>query len=235
LRIGRRHVELGTNAADVDAALRAVLPAHVVTGSDMATAAAPLLAVDSPPVATSPPFRPLHLVHRGDAVLARSRTVDDAVRALAAYLAPLGDLAGLGLAAVDGWVVTRGARALIVAEPPDAGRRRRELLDAGLRVSDVAVAVVDVARGQVVVGAPGLDVVDRGLEPTTESVAWGRYPLAGLAVAGRPDPAVAFLTFAPARDDHRDHDANLAALAALVESVPVVTAGDAGTIAAHLR
>jgi hypothetical protein len=233
LRIGPRLVEVGSGAAVVDAAIRAALPAHVVAGSGAPSGVPPFLAVDSPPV--QPPLRPLHLLHRGDTVLARSRTVGDAVRALAAYLAPLGDLAGLGLAAVDGWVVTGGDRALIVAEAPEAGRRRRELVDAGLRVSDVAVAVVDGRRGEAVVGAPGLEVVDGALDPTTESVVWGRYPLAGLVVAGRPDPAVAFLTFAPARDDQRDHDANLAALATLVESVPVVTAVDADAIASHLR
>jgi hypothetical protein len=183
----------------------------------------------------------LHVVHRGDALVARGRDAEDAVGAVASYLASFGDLSGSGLgggglAALDGLVVAAGGRALVVPPPDEPVRFRRALADRGVRAATVPVAVVDAARAEAVVGAPGLSVDAAALGALDEgALPWGRVPLAGLGVAGPPSPAHAQLTIAPDRDGHRDPDAVLAAQVALVAARPVVDAADPDAIAGALH
>lgn len=239
-RVGHRVAVVGTNSARADAVMRAALANHVV---DLAATAddaePPFFAVDvhdDPPAAF--PHR-LQLLHRGDTIAARSRRPDRIVRALVGHLASYGDLGALGLAAVNGLVVGRGDRAWIVSEPRDPLRFRRALAARGVLVADVPVALVDPATGEVVVGAPGLDVdvaaIDAlapesaGSEP--DPLPWGRYRVAALGVDGTPSPTAALLALGPIAGDHRDHDETFGALLALLDAVPVRDAVDPDGIA----
>jgi hypothetical protein len=124
----------------------------------------------------------------------------------------------------------------VVPPPEEPVRFHRALADRGVRAAAVPVAVVDPGRSEAVIGAPGMSVDAAALGALDEgALPWGRVPLAGLGVAGPPSPAHALLTFAPDRDGHRDPDAVLAALVALVAAVPVVDAADPDAIAAALH
>jgi hypothetical protein len=236
LRVGSRLVDVGSDQEQVDGLIRTALAAHVAARLPGAGAEPPFLAISAPDSAPDRGLRRLHVVHRGDAIVARGDDASGAVRAVAAYLASFGDLGAAGLAALDAVVVAAAGRALVVPPPDEPVRFRHALADRGLRAGTVPVAVVDPARAEAVVGAPGITLDDAVLGAAgDDGLPWGRVPLAGLGVAGPPGPANALLTFAPARDGHRDPDAVLAALVALVATVPVVAAADPDTIAAFLH
>lgn len=229
-RAGHRVAVVGTNSPRADAVIRAALASHLVDTAAAADAEPPFFAVDihdDPPGAN--PQR-LHLLHRGDTIAARSRRPDRIVRALVGHLASYGDLGALGLAAVNGLVVGRGDQAWIVAQPRDPLRFRRALGERDVLVADLPVALVDRATGEVVVGAPGLDVdvtaIDAlaATEPARiepDPLPWGRYRVIALGVDGPPSPTAALLALGPIADDHRDEDETFDALLALLEAVPV--------------
>jgi hypothetical protein len=244
LRIDDKLVSVGTDSAAVATAVRRVLAAHLVTAPGPADEQPPFVAVTSPDAIRSAGPQPVHLLHRADVVLARTRHRLDVVRALVELLATYGDLAELGLATVRGLVVTGGERAVIVPVPEDLLRYRHELGRLGLRTADIPFAVVDPARAEVVVGAPDLEVgpAIEGLAPSTTGSAtapamsprWGRYPLVALGVAPPPTPAGVLLALGPDRGDHHDAAATEAALVSLIVSVPVVDALDPAAVAALL-
>lgn len=235
VRVGPWLVTVGIDAAPVVEAVRSALGAHVIEPPATVEVNPPFLGISAPPAEPEPGPRPLYLLHRGDAVLARTRSAGGIVRALAAYLASYADLAPLGLAPVDGLVVAVGDRVLLVPEPDDPIRFRHALVRRGVQVAEVAITAVDAHRAEVVVGAPGLTVDPSGWsEPPDGTLPWGRYPLEALGVDGPPDPSRALLRFAPARADHRDPETGLAALVALIGAVPLVDAAAPDPIAAHL-
>lgn len=244
LQIGDWLVSVGTDSAAVATAIRRVLAAHVVGTAGPADDQPPFVAVSSPDAIRSSGPQPVHLLHRADVVLARTRHRLDVVRALVELLATYGDLAGLDLATVRGLVVTGGERAMIVPVPDDLVRYRHALGRLGLRAADIPVAVVDPARAEAVVGAPGLEVgpAIEGFAPSTTGSAtapavsprWGRYPLVALSVAAPPTPAGVLLAFGADRGDHHDAAATEAALTSLVVSVPIVDALDPEAVAALL-
>jgi hypothetical protein len=248
-RIGSRLVTVGTDRAPADAAMRQALAAHLAVAPAGTESTPPLLAVTwSEPVrdATGGDPQPLHLLQRGDTLVARSRRPADVVRALAGHLATYGDLAALGLATVGGVVVGAGDQAVIVPEPEDPIRFRRSLARHGVRVADLPVAIVDPVRGEAVVGAPGLTVDlgaidgparDRELLESAhpaDALPWGRYRVVAMAVPAPATRAGALLAFGPRRDEHRDQDATFAALLALLDLVPVVEAVEPDAVAAWL-
>ena len=198
-----------------------------------------------PDAAPSRGPQPLSLLHRGDAVVARSRQPGDVLRALLGHLASFGDLGALGLAAVNGIAVGRGDRAMIVSEPDDPIRYRHALARHGVLVADLPVAIVDRATGEMVVGAPGLNVDHSAIDALGETTAiepgaapeplpWGRYRVVAMGVTEPPSGAAALLRLGPVRGDHRDHDAMLAALLSLIDAVPVVETVDPDAIGAFL-
>ncbi|MGZ4734706.1 MAG: PqqD family protein [Acidimicrobiia bacterium] len=241
-RTGTRVASVAANNERADAVVRAVFAAQLV---------------DTPPeLATEPPFfavelhehesgglQRLDLLHRGDTIVARSRRPDRVVRALAGHLASYGDLGALGLAAVNGLVVGRGERAMVVAHPADPLRFRRALARHGVLVADMPVALVDPSTGDVVVGAPGLDVdlspiealalQSSGLE--ADPLPWGRARVVAIGVPAPASPAAALLALGPAEGDHGDHDGTLRALLALFDAVPVTDAADPEAISAELE
>jgi hypothetical protein len=224
LRVGARVAVVGSGTTDVDALLRAVLADHVVPVPAGLAAEPPFLGITAPAGAAGRGPRPVFLVHRGEANVARSRSAVGAVRAAVAYLASFADLAPLGLAALDALAVVRDGRAMLVPQPDEPVRFGHELADRGVATADVPVAVVDAARREVVVGAPAFHVDAAAFGDDAPELAWGRYAITALGVAGVPSPARALLEFAPSRDDARDPGLAFAALVALAESVPVVDA-----------
>ncbi len=240
-RVGSRVVTVGTNNPRADAALRAALATHLVPTPGRAGVDPPFFGVE---VHEDPPEsgpQPLHLLHRGDTIAARSRHPDRILRALVAHLASYDDGA-TAYPAVNGLVVGRDGRAMIVAHPEDPIRLRHALGRVGVGVADMPVALVDVGTSEVVVGAPGLTVdlapidalaVETGeLEP--EPLPWGRYPVVAIGVAGTPGPSAALLALGPEVGDHRDHDRTIAALLALLDTVPVTDAVAPGAIGDRL-
>lgn len=244
-RIGSHLISVGTDSAVADGAMRAALAAHLVPSPAEAASLTPYFAVTLPDAAPARGPQPLSLLHRGDAVVARSRDPGAVLRAVMGHLASFGDLDALGLAAVNGLAVGRGDRAMIVSEPDDPIRLRHALARHGVLVADLPVAIVDRASGELVVGAPGLRVdqspIDALNEATTvesgtapEPLAWGRYRIVAMGVTEPPTGAAALLRLGPVRGDHRDHDAMFAALLALIDAVPVVEAVDPDAIGAFL-
>lgn len=244
-RIGSRLISVGTDNARADAALRAALAANLVPTPAGAESLPPFFAVTLPEPAAARGPQPLCLLQRGDTVVARSRHPGDVLRALIGHLASFGDLDALGLATVNGLVVGRGGRAMIVPDPDDPIRYRHALARHGVLVADLPVAIVDRASGDVVVGAPGLDVDHSAIDALTSATAiesgaapeplpWGRYRVVALGVTEPPSGAAALLRLGPARGDHRDHDAMFAALLALIDAVPIVETVDPDAIAAVL-
>lgn len=244
-RIGSHLISVGTDSPLADATLRAALAAHLVPSPAGAESAPPFFAVTLPDPAPPRGPQPLSLLHRGDTVVARSRHPGAVLRALMGHLASFGDLDALGLAAVNGLAVGRGDRAMIVSEPDDPIRFRHALARHGVLVADLPVAIVDRASGELVVGAPGLEVDHSAIDALTEAAAvesgaapeplpWGRYRVVAMAVAEPPSGAAALLRLGPARGDHRDHDTMFAAVLALIDSVPIVEAVDPDAIAAVL-
>jgi hypothetical protein len=232
LRIGARLVTVGGDAG-MAAAVEAVLGAHVVADAPDRPGP-PFVGISAPPPVADTGPRPLHLLHRGDAVIARARTAPGIVRALAAYLATWADLAPSGLAPLDALVVGTADQVVLVPVPDDPIRFRHALARLGVRASDVPVTVIDPSRREVVLGAPGLTVaggLDHG-DDTPVPLPWGRYAIAALGVPGVPTPSRALLTFAPARGDHRDPEATLGALVALVAGLPIVDASEPDAVAA---
>ncbi len=242
--VGGKVLAIGTNDPRGDAAIAAALAAHLVPEPSELAAAPPFLAVELHERTRGAGLQRLDLLLRRDAVVARGRRPDRILRALAVHVASYGDLARLGLAPLRGTVVGRAGRALVVPESVEPVRFRRELASRGVLVADQAVAFVDPGTGEVVVGAPGLDVdvdaLDR-LAPADGTgdgepapLAWGRHELAGFGVASPPSPAAALLAFGPDADDQRDHDATLGALVALVTELPVTDAVTPDAVAAQL-
>lgn len=242
-RIGNRLLSVGTDLAHADAAIAGALRAHLV---DMPTELAtepPFLAVELHGRDGAVGPQRLDLLLRGDAVAARSRHPDRIVDALAAHLASYGDLAALGLAAVNGVVVGRADRVMIVTEPRDPVRFRHALARAGVHVADQPVAFVDAVRGEVVVGAPGI-TLDRssidalggetaGGEPAP--LPWGRYRLDAFGVPTPASATAALLAFGPRAGDHRDEASTVDALCALLATIPVTDAVTPDAIDARLR
>ncbi len=187
----------------------------------------------------------LQILHRGDTVAVRSRHADRVLRSLGCHLAAYGDLDAIGLGALHGLVVARGTRAAIVAHPRDPVRFRRELALRGVLVADQPFALVDPTRGEVEVGAPGLDIdlepiralaADDGdaVDGEPQSLPWGRYRVLGIGVAAPASASAALLELGPRLGDHLDHRLTLASLVALLDDVPVTDAIEPDAIRALL-
>jgi Coenzyme PQQ synthesis protein D (PqqD) len=245
-RIGSRLIAVGSDDERADRAIAGALAAHLVdqpsVHSGAHAAEPPFFAVELHRRGPGGGPQRLDLLHRGDTVAARSRRPDRIMRALVANLASYGDLDAVGLAPLNGLVVGRGDRAVIVEPPPDSVRFRNALARQGLLVADLRVALVDPERREVVVGAPGL-VVDLApiealaTEPPGHEPAplpWGRYRVVGICVSPPPTPSSALLAFGPEAGDHRDHESTTAALVALVDSVPVTGSVEPAAIDALL-
>jgi hypothetical protein len=241
-RVGPHLISVGTDCKQADTAIATALAAHLVTTPPALLAQPPFFAVELHDRGSGRGPQPLDLLHRGDTVVARSRRPDRIARALMSQLASYGDLRAAGLAVVNGLVVTLGDRAMIVTAPRDAIRFRHALADEGVLVSDLPVALFDPSRGEVVVGAPGLQVdpepieilAGEPVEHEPEPPRWGRYRVTAVAVPAPASPAAALLAFGPEIGDHRDHDTTLDALLALLDSVPVTDAVEPDAIAAFL-
>ena len=189
----------GSTPLPSSTAVRASLAAHVVeltAGRGRERAAVPRGSAPADRHARAAAPRPLHLLHRGDAVLARSphRGRDRRGR-WPRYLASYADLAPSGSPRSTASSSRTGDRALLVPEPDDPVRFRHALTRRGARSADVDVAVVDAGRAEIVVGAPGLTVDDGrlGRSRPTGTLPWGRYPLDALVVAGPADASGALL------------------------------------------
>jgi hypothetical protein len=230
--VGRRVVGVGTSR-DLGAALREALLPHSVGGDLAPNGERPYFGVTVAEPTDDRGPRPLHLLHRGADVVVRSRRVDRVLRGLLAHLATCGDLPAMGLVPVEAAVLVRDGRAALVRRPSRPVAFERRAARAGFRVVDAPVALVDPESGEVVVGAPGLDVdVDpltrfadrRGdADVPAEPVAapWGRYRIALLGTATQPGPSGVLMTFAPARDGLWADDGALDLLAELASAVPV--------------
>lgn len=242
LRVGASLVDVGSDDAALDGALRAAFAAHLGSEVDAARTRELLpyygvaLAAELP--ASGP--RPLHRLHRGTTVPVRSRDPERVLRALATHLATHADLAASGLAPLPGLVIGGPAGAVIVPRPGRPVAYERELVARGLRVADAPVALVDVETREVVVGAPGLTVDLAPLEaqgsarpgsPDPAALTWGRYPLLAFVLDAPAGPGAALLTFGPRVADPYGVDAVLDALVALVELVPVHANADAAVLA----
>jgi hypothetical protein len=223
---------------------------HLVDEPEAARGEPPFFAVELHDRAAPGGPQPLHLLHRGASVTARSRHPDRILRALIGQLATYGDLHSQGLGVVHAIAVGRRDRAVLMAPPADPVRFRRELARRDVLVADLPVALVDWSSGEIVVGAPGLTVDaapideleergERG-EPGEGSssepppLPWGRYGTIALALAGSPSPSAALLALGPEAGDHHDHDDTVRALLALIESVPVTGATDPDSVTARL-
>jgi hypothetical protein len=238
-RVGERIAVVGTNSARADAILRVALGAHVVPVPPAARTEPPFYALDVHDLQPDGGPQRLHLLQRAERVIARSRRADRVVRALVAHLASYGALPS-GLAPVDGLVVGRDGRAMILAPPADPVRLGHALARHGVRVAAAPVALVAPDVTEVVVGPAGLLVDDApigalaepGSEREPEPLPWGRYELVAIGVPASASPSSALLALGPEVGDHRDHDRTLDALVALLDAVPVVDASDSADAAA---
>jgi hypothetical protein len=245
-QVGDRVAVVGTNSSRADATLRAALGAHVVSVPPAARTEPPFYALEVHDLEPDAGPQRLHLLQRAERVIARSRRPDRVVRALVAHLAGYGDLRASGLVPLDGLVVGRDGRAMLLAPPADSVRLGHALARHGVRVAAVPVALVAPDAAEVVVGAPGLVVDDAPIdalaasvgEPVTERepepLSWGRYDLVAIGVPAPATASAALLALGPEVGDHRDHERTLDALVAVVESVPVVDESDPAAIAARL-
>jgi hypothetical protein len=235
--VGTTAVPVGVSDPETGAALGRALASHVVLDAGPFT---PYYALVVPRGAPAAGRRALYTLHRGEDVLVQTRRPARVLRALLTHLAAHGD-PGPGLAAVPALVVGTGGRALLVPPPARPVAFARALARHGVAVADMPAALVDAGRGEVVVGAPGLDV-DFGpldacaaglppLGPEPDPLAWGRYPLAGVALAGG-GAGRALLALAPRAD--RAPDSALAALTTVLDRLPVLDAGEPAAIAAAL-
>ncbi|HEY3725348.1 MAG TPA: PqqD family protein [Acidimicrobiia bacterium] len=240
-RIGNRTVTVGTNSRRADEVLRAALARHLVPMPDQGLMMPPFFALDVHDHPAAVGSQPLHLLTRGADLVARSRRPSRVVRALVAHLATYGDLGPLGLGAVSGLVAGRDGQAIIVEPPGDRFRFGHVAARAGFAVADMPVALVDAGRGEVLVGAPGLDVDATAIDALDEEsserdpvepLPWGRYRIAALALAPPVSAAAALLALGPVVGDHRDHERAVDALLALVDSVPVADRDDLDALAA---
>jgi hypothetical protein len=242
--VGSRVLAIGTNDARADAAIAAAFARHLLPEPELLASEPPWLAVELH-ARTGAGLQRLDLLLRRDSAVARSRRPDRILRALVAHVASYGDLGRLGLAALRGTVVGRDGRVLLVPEVDEPVRFRRDLAALGVAVADQPVALVDPSTREVVVGAPGLDpdlAACDALAPDVDAaedepapLGWGRYPLAGVGVAGPATGASALLAFGPDADDPRDHDATITALCSLITELPVADAATPDAIAARLR
>jgi hypothetical protein len=244
LLVGGRVLTVGTNDARADAAIVAGFAGHLVPEPPALADAPPFLAVELHERVPGVGLQRLDVLLRRDTVVARARRHDRILRALAAEVASYGDLARLGLVALRGTVAGHAGRALLVPDPAEPVRFRRELARHGVLVADQGVALVDPSSVEVVVGAPGLDVDadafdrlaagDGADESEPPPLAWDRYALVGFGVASPPSAAAALLAFGPDADDRRAGDETVDALCSLVTRLPVSDAVTPDAIAARL-
>jgi Coenzyme PQQ synthesis protein D (PqqD) len=243
--VGGRLLAIGTNDARADAAISVAFAGHLVPEPPELAGEPPFLAVELHPRTPGVRLQRLDVLLRRDTVVARGRRPDRILRALAAHVASYGDLARLGLVALRGTVVGHAGRVLLVPEVTEPVRFRRALAERGVLVADQAVAFVDPAAGEVVVGAPGLDVDLRAFDVLTADrdadagepapLAWGRHALVGFGVGPSASAGAALLAFGPDADDRRAHEATILALGALVTELPVGDEVTPDAIAARLQ
>jgi hypothetical protein len=177
------------------------------------------------------------VLHRGAPLAIGSRRARRVLDGLVLHLAAHADLAGAGLVALPAVAVARigtapGEPVVLVPHSPRAAARERRAARRGLTVADAPVALLDPATGEIVVGAPGLEVdlaplhalaakvPDVGAE--AEPLAWGRYPVAAIGLRGATDRSRALLALAPPQEGWPDAPAALDALADLVVRVEIL-------------
>jgi hypothetical protein len=238
IAVGATAVPVAIGDAETGAALERALAAHLLRDVGPFS---PYYALVVPSRTPAPGRRGLYALHRGEAVVVQTRRPARLLRALLAHLAPHGDLAGLGLAAVPALVVAAGGRALLLPVPERPVAFGRALARHGVAAADAPAALVDPVRAEVVVGAPGLevdlDVLDAaaarlpalGDEPAP--LRWGRYPVAGVAAPGGTRGR-ALLALSPPNDPGAA--AAVDALVHLLDRVPVFDALDPAGVAARL-
>lgn len=172
--------------------------------------------------------RRLDLLVRGGTQLVRSRSAERVVQGLLTYLAADVAPVDAALTRVNATVAFRGDEAFLL--PPDLVSRlehlQPHLTRAGLRLADVPYAAVDLARAEIVIPEPVVDVapallgelrVDTGArEPA--AVAPGRHPIRAWYFAhspvavGRLSPATAVSAALPLVQELDDIPATVAGL-----------------------
>jgi len=239
LRIGDHLVVVGTDTAAAHGAIESAFAAHLVPDVDLPPGAADVPPTFSITLAEQSPrgLQPLHVLHRGAPLAIGSRRARRVLEGLALHLAVHTDPAASGLVALPAVAVARvgtvpGEPVVLVPQSPRATARERRSARRGLTAADAPVALLDPATGEIVVGAPGLDldlgpllalaatVPDVGVEP--EPLAWGRYPVAAIGARGATDPTRALLALAPSHEGWPHADAALGALARLVAAVEIL-------------
>jgi hypothetical protein len=245
LRVGDHLVVVGTDTAAAHDAVAAAFAAHVVADADLPSGAAEVPPTFSVTLAEQTPrgLQPLHVLHRGAPLAIGSRRARRVLEGLVLHLAVHSDLAAAGLVALPAVAVARtgtgpGEPVVLVPQSPRAAARERRGARRGLTVADTPVALLDPATGEVVVGAPGLEV-DLGplhalaatvpdVGPEVEPLAWGRYPVAAIGARGATDRTRALLALAPPQEGWPDAPAAQAALVDLVGRVEILEGDSLG-------
>ncbi len=189
---------------------------------------------------------PVCRLHRGPTMLARSRSPERAVRALAAQIATHAIFPGF--VPIDALAIGRNGRAILVAPPTNRVAYDHDVAQASLQVSDIPTARVSLDSKTILVGA---DVLGLELEPllrlaalrtivaTNQDVeprplAWGVHELVAMGVRSASDGAQALAEFGPAATSWFDPDATVDALINLIDSVPIIGSAEPSMIADYL-
>ncbi|MFM7271141.1 MAG: PqqD family protein [Actinomycetes bacterium] len=239
LRVADHLVVIGTDTPAVRDAVEAACASLVVASADLPPSTPSVPPTFSITLADRAPrgLRPLHALHGGSPVALSSRRARRVLEALPLHLAVHGDLAAAGVVAIPAVAVAAvgtepGDPVVLVPHSPRAAQRDRRSARRGLTRADTPVVLLDPLTGEVVVGAPGLDVdlgplhaladsvADLGDEPAP--LAWGRYPVAAIGARGLTDPARALLALGPSNEGWPTLEASLEALAALVTRVELL-------------
>ncbi len=159
--------------------------------------APPSYGVVLPEPAIRSALQPVSLLYRGPDILFRSRDPERVLRALVAQVAS--HQVPTGFLALEGLVVGRAGRAVVIPVPANRVAFGRVAAREGLAVSDSPVALVAVDPLTVTCGPVGLDVhleplqrvatSRRSLGGETAPLPWDTYELAAIMVAGSPGPA----------------------------------------------
>ncbi len=192
-RVGAYAFGVRSSTAEMDAALRAVLAAHVLDGVAAPANYSMLLAERH---GRGP--EPLHLLYRGHAPVVRSRSPRRLVEGLVANLGRWGARRRDDVLQVEALALV-GPTGAVLAPPrlrADLARLPRRLARAGIVAADGPVVTVDPETAELVVEEPevrvdgaALAAVDAGpgrAGDREESVAPGRYRLSGWAFVGDP-------------------------------------------------
>jgi hypothetical protein len=231
-RVGEWALGVRSSDADIDAALRRVLAAHLVEIEAPANFSA-LMADEQ--------ARTFHFLYRASDALVRTRAAGRVLRTLIAHLSAFADPSGTVIR-LDAAAVIVDGRAIVVPASlrAELGSIETRLNVAGMTVGDSPTLYLDPGTASVIVPEPALTVDTDALAdferaqrppPTREldPVPAGRYPIGAWALVSGPElvgpigraQAVAAVTQLVANADEIGAQQALDAVADALKSVPV--------------